>query len=104
MLEHVWPYIFFDLLPSLSHVVHILCLAFYRPLHLCIVTWNVAVVKKWVELAPIEEIADAIDIPSPVGTALCMAAALKKDREAGEYDTLFTGMNINVVVFTRYSS
>lgn len=51
------------------------------PLHLCIATWNVAVVKRWVGLASIEDIADAIDIPSPVGTALCMAAALKKDRE-----------------------
>lgn len=56
---------------------------FNRPLHLCIATWNVAVVKRWVELASSEEITSAIDIPSPVGTALCMAAALKKDREAG---------------------
>ncbi|PHU09809.1 E3 ubiquitin-protein ligase KEG [Capsicum chinense] len=52
------------------------------PLHLCVATWNVAVVKRWVELASIEDITNAIDIPSPVGTALCMAAALKKDREA----------------------
>nr|GMC84601.1 E3 ubiquitin-protein ligase KEG [Ipomoea batatas] len=52
------------------------------PLHLCIATWNVAVVKRWVDLASSEEIASAIDISSPVGTALCMAAALKKDREA----------------------
>ncbi|XWS74568.1 hypothetical protein CRYUN_Cryun01aG0009400 [Craigia yunnanensis] len=51
------------------------------PLHLCVATWNVAVVKRWVEVASLEEIADAIDIPSPVGTALCMAAALKKDHE-----------------------
>ncbi|XP_039051688.1 E3 ubiquitin-protein ligase KEG-like isoform X1 [Hibiscus syriacus] len=51
------------------------------PLHLCVATWNVAVVKRWVEVASPEEIADAIDIPSPVGTALCMAAALKKDHE-----------------------
>lgn len=65
-------------------MVHILCLSFFRPLHTCIATWNVAVVKRWVELASIEDIADAIDIPSPVGTALCMAAALKKDREAGK--------------------
>lgn len=64
-------------------MVHILCLSFYRPLHTCIATWNVAVVKRWVELASVEDIADAIDIPSPVGTALCMAAALKKDHEAG---------------------
>lgn len=46
-------------------------------------TWNVAVVKRWVEVASPEEIADTIDIPSPVGTALCMAAALKKDHEIG---------------------
>ncbi|KAL2461125.1 E3 ubiquitin-protein ligase KEG [Abeliophyllum distichum] len=52
------------------------------PLHLCVTTWNVAVVKRWVELASAEEIADAIDIPCSVGTALCMAAALKKDHES----------------------
>ncbi|XVF41093.1 hypothetical protein PTKIN_Ptkin01aG0252400 [Pterospermum kingtungense] len=51
------------------------------PLHLCVATWNVAVVKKWLEVASLEEIADAVDIPSPVGTALCMAASLKKDHE-----------------------
>ncbi|KAJ4720401.1 E3 ubiquitin-protein ligase KEG [Melia azedarach] len=51
------------------------------PLHLCVATWNVAVVKRWVEVASPEEIANAIDIPSPVGTALCMAAAIKKDHE-----------------------
>ncbi|KAG6628361.1 hypothetical protein I3843_14G010800 [Carya illinoinensis] len=51
------------------------------PLHLCVATWNVTVVKRWVEVTTAEEIADAIDIPSPVGTALCMAAALKKDHE-----------------------
>lgn len=36
------------------------------------------------EVATIEEIADAINILSPVGTALCMAAAAKKDHEKGE--------------------
>ena len=46
-------------------------------------TWNVAVVRRWVEVATPKAIADAIDIPSPVGTALCMAAALKKDHEIG---------------------
>lgn len=46
-------------------------------------TWNVAVVRRWVEVANPEEIADAIDIPSPVGTALCMASAVKKDHEIG---------------------
>ena len=47
-------------------------------------TWNVTVVKRWMELASGEEIAEAIDIPSPNGTALCMAAALKKDHEVGK--------------------
>ncbi|KAK1570931.1 hypothetical protein Q3G72_009243 [Acer saccharum] len=51
------------------------------PLHLCVATWNVAVVKRWVEVASSSEIAGAIDIPSPLGTALCMAAAVKKDHE-----------------------
>ncbi|KAJ8774243.1 hypothetical protein K2173_009674 [Erythroxylum novogranatense] len=51
------------------------------PLHLCVATWNVAVVRRWVEVATQDEIEVAIDIPSPVGTALCMAAALKKDHE-----------------------
>ncbi|KAF8398239.1 hypothetical protein HHK36_017165 [Tetracentron sinense] len=51
------------------------------PLHMCVATWNVAVVKRWVEVASLEEIAEAIDIPSPAGTALCMAAALKKNHE-----------------------
>ncbi|KAG1371072.1 E3 ubiquitin-protein ligase KEG [Cocos nucifera] len=51
------------------------------PLHLCIETWNVAVVKRWVEFASQEVIHEAIDIPGPNGTALCMAAALKKDHE-----------------------
>ncbi|PPD80926.1 hypothetical protein GOBAR_DD22139 [Gossypium barbadense] len=35
----------------------------------------------WVEVASPEEIADAIEIPSLVGTALCMAATLKKNHE-----------------------
>lgn len=55
-----------------------------RPLHLCTMTWNVAVVKRWAELASTEEIADAIDVPSSAGTALCMAASLKRDHEAGK--------------------
>lgn len=46
-------------------------------------TWNVAVVKRWAEVATSDEIAEAIDIPSPIGTALCMAAASKKDHENG---------------------
>lgn len=46
-------------------------------------TWNVSVVKRWVEVANADEIAEAIDIPSPIGTALCMAAASKKDHEIG---------------------
>lgn len=56
---------------------------FDRPLHLSVMTWNVAVVKRWVELASMDEINEAIDIQSPVGTALCMAAASKKDHESG---------------------
>ncbi|KAK1318887.1 E3 ubiquitin-protein ligase KEG [Acorus calamus] len=51
------------------------------PLHICIETWNVAVVRRWVEVASAEEIKEAIDIQGPSGTALCMAAALKKDHE-----------------------
>ena len=43
-----------------------------------------AVVKRWVEVASPREIAGAIDIPSPLGTALCMAAAVKKDHEVGK--------------------
>ncbi|CAI9102796.1 OLC1v1001140C2 [Oldenlandia corymbosa var. corymbosa] len=52
------------------------------PLHLCVMTWNITIVKRWLELASKEEIAEFIDIPSRGGTALCMAAALKKDHEA----------------------
>ncbi|KAK6933989.1 Zinc finger, RING-type, eukaryotic [Dillenia turbinata] len=51
------------------------------PLHLCVATWNVSVVKRWLEIASREEIADAIDVPGPYGTALCMAAAPKKNYE-----------------------
>ncbi|KAK4276099.1 hypothetical protein QN277_019088 [Acacia crassicarpa] len=54
-----------------------------RPLHLSVATWNVAVVKRWVEVATPDEIAEAIDIPNPIGIALCMAAASKKDHEIG---------------------
>ncbi|XP_021899941.1 E3 ubiquitin-protein ligase KEG-like isoform X1 [Carica papaya] len=54
------------------------------PLHLSVATWNVTVLKRWVEIASQEEIDEAIDIPSPVGTALCMAAAVKKDHEIGQ--------------------
>lgn len=62
---------------------HTFLLCCYRPLHLCVATWNVSVVKRWVEVANSDEIAEAIDIPSPIGTALCMAAASKKDHESG---------------------
>lgn len=51
------------------------------PLHMCVATWNASVVKRWVEIASPEEISEAIDIPSPVGTALCMAAASKRGHE-----------------------
>lgn len=60
----------------------------FRPLHMCVTTCNVVVVKKWIEIATAEEIAEAIDIPSSAGTALCMAAALKKDRERGNNSNL----------------
>nr|KYP61015.1 E3 ubiquitin-protein ligase KEG [Cajanus cajan] len=52
------------------------------PLHLCVATWNVPVVKRWVEVATSDEIAESIDIASHMGTALCMAAASKKDHES----------------------
>ncbi|XP_019427356.1 PREDICTED: E3 ubiquitin-protein ligase KEG-like [Lupinus angustifolius] len=52
------------------------------PLHLCVATWNVTVVKRWVEIATSDDITEAIDIPSSIGTALCMAAASKKDHES----------------------
>ncbi|GMH30499.1 hypothetical protein Nepgr_032342 [Nepenthes gracilis] len=51
------------------------------PLHISVATRNVAVVQRWVEIASPEDTADAIDILSPMGTALCMAAAVKKDHE-----------------------
>ncbi|KAJ8622755.1 hypothetical protein MRB53_031284 [Persea americana] len=51
------------------------------PLHMCVSAWNVSVVRRWVEVASLEEIDEAIDIPSSIGTALCMAAAPKKDHE-----------------------
>ncbi|CAM6116455.1 unnamed protein product [Calypogeia fissa] len=51
------------------------------PLHLCTATANVAVVRKWIEIASKEQIEAAIEVPSSVGTALCMAAALKKAHE-----------------------
>lgn len=60
-----------------------------RPLHLCVETWNVTVVRRWVEIALQEDIDNAIEIPSPIGTALCMAAALKKEREIGNLIELF---------------
>lgn len=43
-----------------------------------------AIVRRWIEVASIDEIVDAINVLSPVGTALCMAAAAKKDHEKGE--------------------
>ncbi|KAF3513549.1 hypothetical protein F2Q69_00000545, partial [Brassica cretica] len=61
------------------------------PLHMCVSTWNVAVIKRWVEVSSPEEISQAINIPSPVGTALCMAAAIRKDHEKGNELYLFVG-------------
>ena len=60
--------------------------------------WNVAVVKRWVEVATSDEIAEAIDIPSPIGTALCMAAASKKDHENGIKTSLFDS-DLNIWLF-----
>lgn len=59
---------------------------------MCIATWNVAVVRRWVEVATPEEIADAIDVLSRAGTALCMAAALKKNHEIGKVNSPTTIM------------
>jgi E3 ubiquitin-protein ligase KEG len=56
----------------------------FSPLHLCIASLNVAVVKRWAEIASPKETSEAIDIPSSSGTALCVAAALKKGRETGK--------------------
>lgn len=56
------------------------------------------VVKRWVEVASPEEIAEAIDIPSSVGTALCMAAALKKDHEIGNVQN-YTGLRFMIYMF-----
>lgn len=49
-------------------------------------TYNVAVVRRWVEVATSQEISNAINIRSLIGTALCMAAALKKDHEIGKVE------------------
>ena len=65
-----------------------------RPLHLCIETWNVTVVRRWVEIASEQEIESAIEIPSPNGTALCMAASLKKEHESGMF-LFFLNIEIN---------
>ncbi|VVA96998.1 unnamed protein product [Arabis nemorensis] len=51
------------------------------PLHMCVASWNVAVIKRWVEVSCPEEISQAINIPSPLGTALCMAASIRNDHE-----------------------
>ncbi|XP_024545688.1 E3 ubiquitin-protein ligase KEG isoform X2 [Selaginella moellendorffii] len=63
----------------------------FTPLHMCVLTANVAVVRKWVEIASIEDIENAIEIPSPLGTALCLASSLKKahEEEARELVRLF---------------
>lgn len=68
-----------------------------RPLHLCIETWNASLVKRWVEVASKEQIVEAVDVPSPVGTALCMAAALKKEHEKGN-------CSITYITLKRYRS
>eukprot|EP00850_Spirogloea_muscicola_P008200 SM000043S15828 [mRNA] locus=s43:431291:439771:+ [translate_table: standard] len=50
------------------------------PLHLCIASANITVVKQWLELASKDQLEAALEIPSSVGSPLCMAAALKKFR------------------------
>lgn len=55
---------------------------------MCVAIWNVAVIRRWVEVSSPEEISQAINIPSPVGTALCMAAATRKDHEKGNDDII----------------
>ncbi|KAK8950449.1 UDP-glucuronate 4-epimerase 1 [Platanthera guangdongensis] len=47
-----------------------------KPLHLCIESWNVAIVRKLVEVAFSQDIKEAIDIPGPNGTALCKTRML----------------------------
>ncbi|MFS7964381.1 putative non-specific serine/threonine protein kinase [Helianthus anomalus] len=36
------------------------------PLHLCVTTWNVATVKRWIEVASSEEISETIDVLSKI--------------------------------------
>lgn len=55
---------------------------------MCVATWNVVVIKRWVKVSSPEEIAQAINIPSPVGTALCMAAAIRNDHEKGNDEVI----------------
>ncbi|MFS7952438.1 putative non-specific serine/threonine protein kinase [Helianthus anomalus] len=43
-----------------------LVLQLHRLLHLCVTTWNVAIVKRWIEVASFEEISETIDVPSRI--------------------------------------
>ena len=54
------------------------------------------------EVASIEEIAAAINILSPVGTALCMAAAANKDHEKGKL-MLYLHFSHFVFLWRHYS-
>lgn len=71
---------------------------------MCVSTWNVAVIKRWVEVSSPEEISQAINIPSPVGTALCMAAAIRKDHEKGNELYLLLSKLLHISIMCFYSS
>jgi hypothetical protein len=59
-------------------------------------------VKKWIEVALKEQVESAIEVPSSVGTALCMAAALKKAHEEGKTPGyLVTSMNYRSSTLNR---
>lgn len=80
----------------------LLPICYCRPLHMCIETLNVSLVKKWLKNASAEEIAEAIDVPSSVGTALCMAAALRKDHEKGREWLSNSIVNSILVIFSSF--
>lgn len=43
-------------------------------------------VEKWADVGSREDIEEAIDLPGQLGTALCMAASLKRDHECGKWN------------------
>jgi E3 ubiquitin-protein ligase KEG len=46
------------------------------------------VVKRWADVASREDIEAAINLPGQLGTALCMAASLKRDHESGKWNLI----------------